>query len=100
MRKHQNLTTITDHICKETPPLVLARIRLIPREPGSDWRDLPNERVKPLFKHHLKITKIYYFTRCNYLTKVGLKNWNIHMMMKKLEETLLEVFEEFVLVQK
>nr|CAB3239240.1 DNA (cytosine-5)-methyltransferase 1 [Phallusia mammillata] len=37
---------LRDHICKEMSPLVAARMGLIPRLPGSDWRDLPNKVVK------------------------------------------------------
>ncbi|XP_054724016.1 DNA (cytosine-5)-methyltransferase PliMCI-like [Uloborus diversus] len=34
--------TLRDHVCKEMNPLVEARMQHIPKEPGSDWRDLPN----------------------------------------------------------
>lgn len=37
---------LNDHICKEMNPLVAARMRHIPLSPGSDWRDLPNIRVR------------------------------------------------------
>jgi DNA (cytosine-5)-methyltransferase 1 len=40
----ESLQFLTDHICKEMNSLVETRIRYIP--PGSDWRDLPNIRVK------------------------------------------------------
>ncbi|KAF4529602.1 hypothetical protein B566_EDAN017932, partial [Ephemera danica] len=35
-----------DHICKVMSPLVNARMSLIPPKPNSDWRDLPNIRMK------------------------------------------------------
>ncbi|XP_060841816.1 DNA (cytosine-5)-methyltransferase 1-like [Rhopalosiphum padi] len=37
---------LSDHICKDMSPLVQARIELIPVGEGSDWRDLPNSKVK------------------------------------------------------
>ena len=37
---------LLDHVCKDMCPLVEARMALIPRIPGSDWRDLPNVRVQ------------------------------------------------------
>ncbi|CAN8014880.1 unnamed protein product [Ixodes persulcatus] len=37
---------LRDHVCKEMAPLVEARMRHIPLEPGSDWRDLPNAVVR------------------------------------------------------
>lgn len=40
------LNTISDHICKNMPPLVEARMSYIPLAPGSDWRDLPNLEVR------------------------------------------------------
>ncbi len=46
MRKDQQLKVIRDHVCKDMKPLVLERIRYIPRTPGSDWRDLPNIQVQ------------------------------------------------------
>lgn len=36
---------IYDHITKQMAPLVQARISLIPKNPGSDWRDLPNKEA-------------------------------------------------------
>uniref|UniRef100_T1JNW9 Cytosine-specific methyltransferase n=1 Tax=Strigamia maritima TaxID=126957 RepID=T1JNW9_STRMM len=42
MRRNSKKDKIYDHICKEMKPLVVARMELIPCEPGSDWRDLPN----------------------------------------------------------
>lgn len=35
-------TQVNDHFCKETSQLNFQRIRHIPLDPGSDWRDLPN----------------------------------------------------------
>ena len=37
---------LRDHICKEMSALTAARMRHIPTEPGSDWRDLPNVVVR------------------------------------------------------
>lgn len=37
---------LRDHVCKEMNSLVEARIRHIPKLPGSDWRDLPNISVR------------------------------------------------------
>lgn len=36
---------LTDHISKEMNELNHIRCQRIPRRPGADWRDLPNERV-------------------------------------------------------
>eukprot|EP00795_Rhopilema_esculentum_P006330 gene6330-11763_t len=41
MRAHED-QMLRDHICKEMSALTAARMRHIPTEPGSDWRDLPN----------------------------------------------------------
>ncbi|XP_028404799.1 DNA (cytosine-5)-methyltransferase 1-like isoform X2 [Dendronephthya gigantea] len=46
IRGDEEKTVLRDHVCKEMAPLVLARIRYIPQEPGSDWRDLPNVVTK------------------------------------------------------
>ena len=35
-----------DHICKNFTPLINERMRRIPLETGSDWRDLPNIRAR------------------------------------------------------
>ena len=45
----QNATKLTDHITKPLNPLQQERVNLIPTDPGSDWRDLPN-KVKHLDK--------------------------------------------------
>jgi len=37
---------LIDHICKEMNALSEVRIRNIPTDPGSDWRDLPNFEMK------------------------------------------------------
>ncbi|GFZ03206.1 methyltransferase 1 [Actinidia rufa] len=37
---------LTDHISKEMNELNLIRCQRIPKCPGSDWRDLPDEKVK------------------------------------------------------
>ncbi|CAH8389414.1 unnamed protein product [Eruca vesicaria subsp. sativa] len=36
---------LTDHICKEMNELNLIRCQKIPKRPGADWRDLPDEKV-------------------------------------------------------
>ncbi|KAJ0233375.1 DNA (cytosine-5)-methyltransferase 1 [Hirschfeldia incana] len=36
---------LTDHICKEMNELNLIRCKKIPKRPGADWRDLPEEKV-------------------------------------------------------
>lgn len=36
---------LTDHICKEMNELNLIRCTKIPKRPGADWRDLPEEKV-------------------------------------------------------
>ena len=38
------MTVLQDHICKNFTPLINERMRRIPLETGSDWRDLPNIR--------------------------------------------------------
>ncbi|KAJ9177054.1 hypothetical protein P3X46_012307 [Hevea brasiliensis] len=37
---------LTDHISKEMNELNLIRCQKIPKQPGSDWRDLPDEKIK------------------------------------------------------
>lgn len=37
--------TLTDHISKEMNELNVIRCQRIPKRPGSDWRDLPDEKV-------------------------------------------------------
>lgn len=36
--------SLYDHVCREIGLLCRARIQLIPKVPGADWRDLPNVR--------------------------------------------------------
>ncbi|KAF2588129.1 hypothetical protein F2Q70_00041401 [Brassica cretica] len=38
---------LTDHICKEMNELNLIRCKKIPKRPGADWRDLPEEKGFP-----------------------------------------------------
>ncbi|XP_051145037.1 DNA (cytosine-5)-methyltransferase 1B-like [Andrographis paniculata] len=40
------MTVLHDHIAKEMNELNLIRCQKIPRRPGADWRDLPDEKVK------------------------------------------------------
>ncbi|KAG6384838.1 hypothetical protein SASPL_153657 [Salvia splendens] len=40
-----NMNTLTDHISKEMNELNLIRCQRIPKRPGCDWRDLPEEKV-------------------------------------------------------
>ena len=46
MRSSKDSQELTDHVCKDMAPLVVARMSFVPTIPGSDWRDLPNVRVK------------------------------------------------------
>ncbi|XP_010553726.1 PREDICTED: DNA (cytosine-5)-methyltransferase 1-like isoform X2 [Tarenaya hassleriana] len=41
-----NMAVLTDHISKEMNELNLIRCQKIPKRPGADWRDLPDEKVK------------------------------------------------------
>ncbi|XP_010274981.1 PREDICTED: DNA (cytosine-5)-methyltransferase 1A-like isoform X2 [Nelumbo nucifera] len=41
-----NMVTLHDHISKEMNELNLIRCRKIPKRPGADWHDLPDEKVK------------------------------------------------------
>ncbi|KAL2928901.1 hypothetical protein RDABS01_034312 [Bienertia sinuspersici] len=41
-----DMVTLTDHISKEMNELNVIRCQRIPKRPGSDWRDLPDEKVK------------------------------------------------------
>ncbi|KAJ6349685.1 hypothetical protein OIU77_007126 [Salix suchowensis] len=41
-----DMAVLTDHISKEMNELNLIRCKKIPKRPGSDWRDLPDEKVK------------------------------------------------------
>lgn len=40
-----NMAVLTDHISKEMNELNLIRCQKIPKRPGCDWRDLPDEKV-------------------------------------------------------
>lgn len=40
-----NMAVLTDHISKEMNELNLIRCKKIPKRPGADWRDLPEETV-------------------------------------------------------
>lgn len=40
-----NTTVLTDHISKEMNELNLIRCKKIPKRPGADWHDLPDEKV-------------------------------------------------------
>ena len=44
MRK--NSSELRDHICKEKDSLATKRMELVPKTPGSNWKDLPNDRVE------------------------------------------------------
>ncbi|EOA12790.1 hypothetical protein CARUB_v10025739mg [Capsella rubella] len=41
-----DMISLTDHICKEMNEINLIRCKIIPKRPGADWRDLPDEKVK------------------------------------------------------
>ncbi|KAL5560163.1 hypothetical protein UlMin_036374, partial [Ulmus minor] len=41
-----NMKVLTDHISKEMNELNLIRCQKIPKRPGADWHDLPDEKVK------------------------------------------------------
>ncbi|GMI86703.1 METHYLTRANSFERASE 2, methyltransferase 1, DECREASED DNA METHYLATION 2, METHYLTRANSFERASE I [Hibiscus trionum] len=41
-----DMAVLTDHISKEMNELNLIRCQKIPRRPGADWHDLPDEKVK------------------------------------------------------
>ncbi|KAJ3674716.1 hypothetical protein LUZ60_005332 [Juncus effusus] len=41
-----NMIALNDHISKEMNELNLIRCQHIPKRPGCDWRDLPDEKVK------------------------------------------------------
>ncbi|XP_044540853.1 DNA (cytosine-5)-methyltransferase 1-like [Gracilinanus agilis] len=45
IRSPKDQLILRDHVCKDMNALVMARIKLIPLTPGSDWRDLPNIQV-------------------------------------------------------
>ncbi|KAI9087979.1 hypothetical protein K1719_030309 [Acacia pycnantha] len=41
----RDMAVLTDHISKEMNELNLIRCKKIPKRPGTDWRDLPDEKV-------------------------------------------------------
>ncbi|CAL9757578.1 unnamed protein product [Musa acuminata subsp. burmannicoides] len=41
-----SMLSLNDHISKEMNELNLIRCQRIPKRPGADWRDLPDEKVK------------------------------------------------------
>ncbi|XVF16901.1 hypothetical protein REPUB_Repub10bG0070900 [Reevesia pubescens] len=41
-----DMAVLTDHISKEMNELNLIRCQKIPKRPGADWHDLPDEKVK------------------------------------------------------
>jgi len=45
------MTVLTDHICKKMNELNLIRCKKIPKTPGADWRDLPDEHVSLTLIH-------------------------------------------------
>ena len=50
--------TLHQHFSKPFAPLVEERMRLVPLQPGSDWRDLPNICVK--LKNGMTTDKLVY----------------------------------------
>lgn len=40
-----DMLVLNDHISKEMNELNCIRCRKIPKRPGADWRDLPEEKV-------------------------------------------------------
>lgn len=40
-----SMDELIDHIAKEMNELNLIRCKKIPKRPGADWRDLPDEKV-------------------------------------------------------
>ena len=51
-----NMAVLTNHISKEMNELNLIRCQRIPKRPGADWRDLPDEKVKLSFRVNLNLT--------------------------------------------
>ncbi|KAK7344087.1 hypothetical protein VNO77_13339 [Canavalia gladiata] len=41
-----DMVVLTDHISKEMNELNLIRCQKIPKRPGADWRDLPDEKIQ------------------------------------------------------
>jgi DNA (cytosine-5)-methyltransferase 1 len=44
--------SLSDHIAKEMNELNLIRYRRIPKRPGCDWKDHPDEKVAPFYSPH------------------------------------------------
>ncbi|EOA17989.1 hypothetical protein CARUB_v10006424mg [Capsella rubella] len=44
-KMRENMSVLTDHICKTLNELNLIRCKKIPKRPGAHWRDLPDENV-------------------------------------------------------
>lgn len=40
------MVVLSDHISKEMNELNLIRCQKIPKRPGADWHDLPDEKVR------------------------------------------------------
>lgn len=53
------MAVLTDHISKEMSELNLIRCQRIPKRPGADWRDLPDEKVKLSFGVRFKLNNLY-----------------------------------------
>nr|ALB00264.1 DNA (cytosine-5)-methyltransferase [Tigriopus japonicus] len=45
-RRMRRSDKLQDHICRKMAPLIEMRMSLVPQEPGSDWRDLPNIEIQ------------------------------------------------------
>lgn len=58
-----NSAVLTDHISKEMNELNLIRCKRIPKRPGADWRDLPDEKVSFHIYMYIDID------RCTYMVK-------------------------------
>ena len=61
MVRREHGSVLFDHITKKFSPLIAERIRRIPFEPGSDWRDLPNIVCK--LSDGTSTEKLYYSYR-------------------------------------
>lgn len=44
-----NTIALNDHISKEMNELNLIRCQRIPKRPGCDWHDLPDEKVNAIY---------------------------------------------------
>lgn len=61
-----NALVLSDHISKEMNELNLIRCQKIPKRPGADWRDLPDEKVS--FRYIVACKS--YFLVINHLNSV------------------------------